>query len=98
MDDDEYECGAAGGMLGRGNQSTWRKPAPVPLCSPQISYNLDSNLGHRCGKPAINCLSYGTAMTTYLTVCTNCTGSVILPSSVLILDKVALQLVLRVLT
>jgi hypothetical protein len=25
---------------GRGNQSTWRKPAPVPLCPPQIPYDL----------------------------------------------------------
>jgi hypothetical protein len=23
-----------GGMIGRGNRSTWRKPAPVPLCPP----------------------------------------------------------------
>jgi hypothetical protein len=29
------DCGAIGGMLiGRGNQSTLRKPAPVPLCPP----------------------------------------------------------------
>jgi hypothetical protein len=26
--------------FGRGNQSTRRKPAPVPLCSPQIPHNL----------------------------------------------------------
>jgi hypothetical protein len=26
------DCGAIGGMkIGRGNRSTWRKPAPVPL-------------------------------------------------------------------
>jgi hypothetical protein len=30
---DEGDCGATGGMkIGRGNRSTWRKPAPVPLC------------------------------------------------------------------
>jgi hypothetical protein len=35
------ECGAVGGMrIGRGNQSTWRKPAPVPLRSPQILHHL----------------------------------------------------------
>jgi hypothetical protein len=34
MDDDDDECGATGGMLGRGNRSTRRKPAPVPLCPP----------------------------------------------------------------
>jgi hypothetical protein len=27
----------AGGMkIGKGNLSTWRKPAPAPLCPPQI--------------------------------------------------------------
>jgi hypothetical protein len=35
------ECGAVGGMrFGRGNRSTWRKPAPVALCSPQIPHDL----------------------------------------------------------
>jgi hypothetical protein len=30
-------CGAVSGMkIGRGNQSTQRKPAPAPLCPPQI--------------------------------------------------------------
>jgi hypothetical protein len=33
MDD---ECGAVGGMIGRGNRSTRRKPVPMPLCPPQI--------------------------------------------------------------
>jgi hypothetical protein len=37
---DDYECGTIGGMLGTGNQSTRRKPAPVPLCSPQIPHDL----------------------------------------------------------
>jgi hypothetical protein len=27
--------GEIGGMIGRGNRSTLRKPAPVPLCPPQ---------------------------------------------------------------
>jgi hypothetical protein len=35
------ECGAVGGMrIGRGNRSTRRKPAPVPLCPPQIPHYL----------------------------------------------------------
>jgi hypothetical protein len=38
MDDDE--CGAIGGMAGRGHRSTRRKPGPVPLCPPQIQYDL----------------------------------------------------------
>jgi hypothetical protein len=33
----DYDDGEFGGMkIGRGNRSTWRKPAPVPLCPPQI--------------------------------------------------------------
>jgi hypothetical protein len=35
------ECGAVGGMrTDRGNQSNPRKPAPLPLCPPQISHDL----------------------------------------------------------
>jgi hypothetical protein len=37
LDDDE--CGAVGGMIVRGNRSTWGKPAAVPLCLPQIPHN-----------------------------------------------------------
>jgi hypothetical protein len=34
---DDGDCGAIGGMkIGRGNRSTRRKPAPAPLCPPQI--------------------------------------------------------------
>jgi hypothetical protein len=36
------ECGAFAGMkTGRGNWSTRKKPAPVSLCPPQISYDLN---------------------------------------------------------
>jgi hypothetical protein len=36
---DDYR--AVGGMkIGRGNRSTRRKPAPVPLCPPQIPHDL----------------------------------------------------------
>jgi hypothetical protein len=39
MDDDDY--GAVGGLrIGRGNRSTRRKPAPVPLCTPKIPHDL----------------------------------------------------------
>jgi hypothetical protein len=35
------ECGAVGGMrIGKGNRSIRRKPAPVPLCQPQIPHDL----------------------------------------------------------
>jgi hypothetical protein len=30
-----YDDGEVGGITGRGNLSTQRKPAPVPLCPPQ---------------------------------------------------------------
>jgi hypothetical protein len=37
----DHECGAVGGMrIGRGNRSTRRKPAPVPLCQQQIPHDL----------------------------------------------------------
>jgi hypothetical protein len=37
----DNECGAVGGMIiGRGNRSTQRKPAQVPLCPPQIPHHL----------------------------------------------------------
>jgi hypothetical protein len=40
-DDDDDECGAVSGMrIGRGNLSTRRKPAPVPLRPPQIPRDL----------------------------------------------------------
>jgi hypothetical protein len=40
-EDDDDECGAVGGMrISRGNRSTRRKSAPVPLCPPRIPYDL----------------------------------------------------------
>jgi hypothetical protein len=38
--DGDDECGAVGGMIGRGNRSTRRKPVPVLLCPPQIPHDL----------------------------------------------------------
>jgi hypothetical protein len=58
IDDDDY--GAVGGMrIARGNRSTRRKPAPVPLCPSQIPHDLTWDRT-RGGKPATNRLSYGT--------------------------------------
>jgi hypothetical protein len=38
---DDCDCGAIGGMkIGRVNPSTRRKPAPLPLCPPQIPHDL----------------------------------------------------------
>jgi hypothetical protein len=54
---DEGDCGAIGGMkIGRGNRSTRRKPAPAPLCPPQITHDQTRarTPGRRGGKPASN--------------------------------------------
>jgi hypothetical protein len=34
----DYDNGEIGEMIGRGNRSTWRKPAPVLLCPPQTRH------------------------------------------------------------
>jgi hypothetical protein len=34
----DYDDGEIDGMIGRGNRSTRRKPAPVPLCAPQTPH------------------------------------------------------------
>jgi hypothetical protein len=58
----DYDDGEICGMIGRGNRSTRRKHAPVPLCQPQISHDYPGlNPGRRSGKPETNRLSYGTA-------------------------------------
>jgi hypothetical protein len=64
---DYDECGAIGGMLGKGKRSTRRKPAPVPLCPPQIPYGL--SLGCRGGNLAINRLSYDMAKMNHYWMC-----------------------------
>jgi hypothetical protein len=58
MIDDDY--GAVGGMrIGRRNRSTRRKTAPMPLCPPQIPYDLTWD---RTRAAAWGSLSYGTAL------------------------------------
>jgi hypothetical protein len=34
----DYDDGEIGGMIGKGNRSIRRKPAPVPLCPPQTPH------------------------------------------------------------
>jgi hypothetical protein len=34
----DYDDGEVGGMIGKGNRSTRRKPVPVPLCPPQTPH------------------------------------------------------------
>jgi hypothetical protein len=59
----DYDDGEFGRMMiCRGNLSTRRKHAPVPLCPPQTPHALPGREpGRRGGKPATNRLSYGTA-------------------------------------
>jgi hypothetical protein len=58
---DDYNDGEIGGMIGKGNRSTGRKPAPVPLCPTQTPHAFpDKNPGRNGGKPTTNRLSYGT--------------------------------------
>jgi hypothetical protein len=55
----DYDDGKFGGMnIGRGNRSTRRKPAPVPLCPPQIPLHQTpgSNPGRRGGKQSFVCV------------------------------------------
>jgi hypothetical protein len=59
----DYNDGENGGMIGRGNRSTQRNRAPMPLCPPQTPHDCrDANPGLRGGKPATIRLSYGTAL------------------------------------
>jgi hypothetical protein len=61
----DYDDGEFDGMkIDRGNRTTRRKPASVPLCPPQIP--LDQTRG---GKPATNGLSYGAASSPALYRC-----------------------------
>jgi hypothetical protein len=46
---------APGGMIGRGNRSTRRKPALVQRCSPQIPNDL---IGHEAGPPRWEASNY----------------------------------------
>jgi hypothetical protein len=59
----DYGDGEIGGMMiARENRGTRRKPAPVPLCPPQIPHAFPDGNPGSCGrKPATNRLSYGTA-------------------------------------
>jgi hypothetical protein len=59
MMDDDDECGAVGGMIGRG------KPKYLECHFVHHKSHMTEqgwNLGRRSGKPASNRLGYGTAM------------------------------------
>jgi hypothetical protein len=66
----DYDDGEMGGMIGRGNRSTRRKSAPVPLCPLQTRHSCpEANPGLRGGMPVTNRLSYGTALCDDHAVC-----------------------------
>jgi hypothetical protein len=59
----DYDDGEIGGMIGKGNRSTQRKPAPVPLCPPQTPHAARTRTrAAAVGSQRLNRLSYGTAM------------------------------------
>jgi hypothetical protein len=59
----DYDDGEIGGMIGRGNRTTRRKPAPnAALSATNPTCYPDENTGRRGGKPATNRLSYGMAI------------------------------------
>jgi hypothetical protein len=62
MNDDD--CGAVGGMLGSGNRSARRRPAPVPLYPPQIPHDRTGvrTRAPRGRKQATNRLSFSTTL------------------------------------
>jgi hypothetical protein len=35
----DYDDGEIGGMIGKGNRSAWRKPAPGPFCPSQTPHD-----------------------------------------------------------
>jgi hypothetical protein len=40
----DYDDGEIGGMIGRGNRSTRRKSAPMPLCPPQTPHAAQTRI------------------------------------------------------
>jgi hypothetical protein len=65
----DYDDGEIGGMIGRGDRSTRRKPAPVPLCPPQTPHAARTRtLVAAVGGRRLTALSYGTVnLTCYFT-------------------------------
>jgi hypothetical protein len=60
----DEDCGAVGGTkVGRGNRSSQKKPAPVPLCPPRITHDLTwaRTRAAAVGSRGLNRLSYCTA-------------------------------------
>jgi hypothetical protein len=60
----DCDYGEIGGIIGRGNRSTRRKPAPVPLCPPQTPHAART----RTRAAAVGSWSPETLITFYQTV------------------------------
>jgi hypothetical protein len=57
----DYDNGGIGGMIGRGNRSTQKKPAPrAALSTTNATCCPDANPSRRGEKPSTTRLSYGT--------------------------------------
>jgi hypothetical protein len=63
----DYDDGEIGGkVIGKGNRSTQRKPAPVPPCPPQKPTCCpDANPDRHGGNPSTNRLSYGATVSSH---------------------------------
>jgi hypothetical protein len=58
----EYDDGEICGMIGKGNRSTRRKPAPMLLCPPQIPHVVRTRTrAAAVGSQRLTRFSYGTA-------------------------------------
>jgi hypothetical protein len=41
----DYDDAEIGGIIGKGNRSTWRKTAPMPVCPPQTLHAVRTRTG-----------------------------------------------------
>jgi hypothetical protein len=66
---DEGDYGAIGGMkIGRENRSTRRKPAPAPLCPPQIPHDLTRARTRAAAVGSRWLTAWGMALSIYLSI------------------------------
>jgi phosphatidylethanolamine-binding protein (PEBP) family uncharacterized protein len=58
----DYDDVEIGGMIGKGNRSTRRKPAPVPLCPPQNTHSYRTRTRAAAVGSQRLTANYGTAL------------------------------------
>jgi hypothetical protein len=61
IDDDDDECGSVGGMKGKPKYSEKTCPSATMSTINPTCFDLGSNPGSRCGKPATIRVSFSTA-------------------------------------